>query len=90
MLAFFGLYALFKVEYRMKRLPQDLAVLIWLKENGTINPLEALKEIGCFRLSARIHNLKKKGYQITSKRITQKGRFGNVCFAEYRLKVEVE
>jgi len=75
---------------QMKKLTQDLAVLMWLKENGTINPLEALKEIGCFRLSARIHNLKKKGYQITTQRITQSGRFGKVCFAEYRLKVEVD
>ena len=69
----------------MKKLPQDLAVLAWLKENGTINPLEALREIGCFRLSARIHNLRKKGYQITTKRISQKGRFGAVRFAEYSL-----
>jgi len=69
----------------MKKLTQDLAVLTWLKENGSINPIEALNEMGCFRLSARIHNLKKKGYQITTKRISKNGRFGKVCFAEYSL-----
>ncbi len=69
----------------MKKLTQDFAVLMILKENGTINPLEALKEIGCFRLSARIHNLKKKGYQIATKRITKQGKFGKINFAEYSL-----
>ena len=64
---------------------QDEAVLIWLKENGTINPMQALNGFGCFRLSARIHNLKKQGYQISTKRISTMGRFGKVNLAEYHL-----
>jgi len=74
----------------MKKLTQDFAVLMILKENGTINPLEALKEIGCFRLSARIHNLRKKGYQITTKRINKQGKFGKINFAEYCLTNKCE
>lgn len=64
---------------------QDMAVLKLLQERGKINPLEALREIGCFRLSARIHQLRKEGYSIVTKRISTMGRFGKVNFAEYHL-----
>ncbi len=65
---------------------QDMAVLKLLQERGKINPLEALKEIGCFRLSARIHQSRKLGYHIITKRISTMGRFGKVNFAEYHLE----
>lgn len=69
---------------------QTELIMHFMRENGSINPLEALQHIGCFRLSARIHQLRKNGYQITSKRVTKNGRFGAVSFAEYHLKIEVE
>ncbi len=37
-----------------------------------ITPLQALKMYGCFRLSARIHDLKQKGLRIVSKIVTTK------------------
>ncbi len=70
----------------MKKITQDLAVLEWLKEHTCINPMTALNELGCYRLSARIHQLRKQGYQISTKRIAKQGRFGKVFFAEYRLE----
>ena len=70
----------------MKKITQDLAVLEWLKKNSIITPMTALNELGCYRLSARIHQLRKQGYQISTKRIAKQGRFGMVCFAEYRLE----
>jgi len=70
----------------MKKIKQDLAVLQWLKENITINPMQALNELGCYRLSARIHQLRRQGYQISTKRINKNGRFGKISFAEYRLE----
>jgi len=70
----------------MRKLTQENKVLIWLKERGTINPLQALREIGCFRLAAVIHRLKKRGYNIITKRITKQGRFGKVSFGEYHLE----
>lgn len=39
---------------------QNEAILKHLKEKGSITPLEALELYGCFRLSARIHNLREK------------------------------
>jgi len=73
----------------MKKLTQDMAVLLWLKENATINPMQALNELGCFRLAACIQRLRKQGYQIATTRISKKGRFRKVSFAEYRLNTEV-
>jgi hypothetical protein len=44
---------------------QNDLVLEHLQVLGTITPLEALKEYGCLRLGARIHDLKAKGHPIT-------------------------
>lgn len=42
---------------------QDKNILNHLK-NNPITPLEALRQYGCFRLSAIIYRLKKEGYKI--------------------------
>ena len=69
----------------MKNITQDKEVLNFLQERGKISPLEALQEIGCFRLSARILQLRKQGHQIVTKRISKQGEFRVVNFAEYHL-----
>ncbi len=35
-----------------------------------MTPLEALRTFGCMRLSARVHDLRKKGYDVRSNIIT--------------------
>lgn len=42
----------------------------WMEKHGWITPLEALRFIGCFRLAARILDLKRSGVPIESKKIT--------------------
>jgi hypothetical protein len=39
-------------------------ILAHLKSGGTITPLEALDKFGCFRLGARIFDLKRDGHDI--------------------------
>ena len=39
-------------------------ILAHLKKGKTITPLEALKLFGCFRLAARIHDLRMDGHDI--------------------------
>jgi len=39
---------------------QKTQILEHLKEHGSITPLEALRLFGCFRLAARIHELRRK------------------------------
>lgn len=54
-----------------------------LLDGGAITPLEALNRFGCFRLSARIHDLRhKQGYDIMTERVlTSSGKY----VAQYRL-----
>lgn len=40
------------------------AVLRWLRVHGSIEPLTALREIGTFRLGARIWDLRHDGHDI--------------------------
>jgi len=43
---------------------QRQQVLNHLREHGFITPLDALRRYGCFRLSARIYELRSQGYPI--------------------------
>lgn len=70
----------------MKPTQCDL-ILNYMKQFGSINPLQALQDIGCFRLAARISDLREKGYPIVAVRVTYKNRLGeDKYFHEYRLK----
>ena len=60
---------------------QNKLVLQHLLNNKSLTPLEALNLYGCFRLSARILELRKKGYDIKTENITKGGK----TFAEYSL-----
>lgn len=47
-------------------------ILQHMKDNdGGITPLDALERYGCFRLSARISDLRKQGHNIVSVRETK-------------------
>ena len=62
-------------------------ILFHLQTIGSITPVEALDQYGCFRLAARVAELKDEGYQITSEIVQKKNRFGEtVRFAKYRLE----
>lgn len=43
---------------------QRKKILAWLEENGSITAMIALHQIGCFRLGARIFELRQMGYDI--------------------------
>jgi len=43
---------------------QRIQILIHLKSGITLTPIDALKLFGCFRLSARIYELKDQGWPI--------------------------
>lgn len=45
-------------------------ILAHLKSGKAINPLEALDSYGCFRLGARIFDLRERGVEIDSQFIT--------------------
>lgn len=63
---------------------QCSAILEHLKKGLSITPLEALNRFVCFRLSARIHDLRhKQGYDniVTERVLTSSGKY----VAQYRL-----
>lgn len=55
---------------------QKEMILAYLRENGSITPLEALKEFGCMRLTARIWDLKHDGHHILTVPETKPNRYG--------------
>jgi len=60
---------------------QNKLIINHLQQGKTLTSLEALKLFGCFRLSARIAELKNQGFNIVSNNIKENGK----TFAEYRL-----
>ena len=57
-----------------------------LQSGRSITPLEALDLYGCFRLGARIYDLRKEGMDIERQMRSYKNADGKrVAFAEYRM-----
>jgi hypothetical protein len=52
---------------------QEQSILQYMKKVGPITPIEALSRFGCFRLGARVYDLRHKGHNIT-RRIVKCGR----------------
>ena len=62
-------------------------VLKYMQDFDTINPLQALGDLGVMRLGARIWDLRHQGHQISRRMVTGKNRYGEaVSYAEYRLE----
>lgn len=67
---------------------QKSMILAHLKNFGSIEPLTALREYGCYALAQRIKDLRDEGHDIATEMVTTKSRItGNpVHFANYILK----
>ena len=62
---------------------QSDQILAHLLQGKTITPIEALDRFGCFRLGARIYDLKRRGFVISASTIRDKA--SGKHYAEYRL-----
>lgn len=57
----------------------------WFEEHGAITASEAMRELGIGRLAARVSDLRRMGYDITSELVSERNRYGKlVTFARYR------
>lgn len=65
-------------------------VLGHLRRYGSIEPLTALREYGCYRLGAVIYELRREGEAIETTTVESRSRITGrpVQFAKYRLKEE--
>ena len=62
---------------------QQERILAALERGRTVTPISALRDFGCFRLGARIYNLKREGHKIST---TLKPDREGHRFAEYRME----
>lgn len=71
---------------KRKEITQEDRVLKFMQDTGSITSWQAIQQFGITRLSAKIFNLRQKGYPITNKVIVSKNRYGDIIhFVEYRL-----
>lgn len=65
---------------------QNQRILDYIERHGSITALEAMRDIGCMRLAARIADLKELGYPIASETVTVDNRYGEKCHVKkYRM-----
>lgn len=66
---------------------QKELILGHLKRYGSIEPLTALREYGCYRLGARIADLRQEGYDIATEKMQERSKVTGrtVVYAKYTL-----
>lgn len=65
---------------------QSQSILEHLQKYKEITPLEALNKYGCFRLGARIFDLRDKGHKIKTQVVRVKTKHGESDIAKYILQ----
>lgn len=64
-------------------------IIKYMRDFGSINPLQAMADLGVMRLAARVSDLRDQGHEIDRRIVSGKNRYGEpVYFAEYRLMEE--
>jgi hypothetical protein len=58
---------------------QNDKIKAYLTKGKAITPIQALNKFGCFRLAARISDLRSEGLNIVTKNVTKEGK----TFASY-------
>ena len=70
----------------MAKLNQCDKILAYIREHGSITPLDALREFNCMRLASRMSDLKRLGYSVKSVMETSKNKNGEpVSYARYTI-----
>jgi len=68
------------------KMTQTQRILEYLNEYKQITPLEAMRDLGIYRLASRIFDLKEQGYNIHTEMVDVKNRYGSTTkVACYRL-----
>ena len=73
----------------MAKRTQADRVLAYIQTFGSITTIEAFRDLGVTRLSARIYELRARNINIESTNVTSKNRYGENCtYAKYYLRKE--
>jgi hypothetical protein len=62
-----------EAEKRHQKPTQAGRILAYLRAGNRITAIEALESFGCFRLAARIHELRRDGWQIEERTVETRG-----------------
>lgn len=66
---------------------QKEMIIDFIKQNGSITTLQAVRRLGCTRLASRIYDLKQDGYEFETETKKSKNRYGKVVtYSEYKFK----
>lgn len=63
-----------------KKATQAERVLAYIRQFGSIDQLEALRDLGVMRLASRVSDLRKQGYNIVGKREAVLNRYEETCY----------
>ena len=64
-------------------------ILEYIKQFGSVTPMQAFADLGITKLATRISEMKRDGVRIHTESVKVKNRFGkNVTFAVYSLEEE--
>lgn len=69
---------------------QNSLILAYLQDGNSLTPMQALQRFSCWRLAARIAELRAKDYNIHTKLIEKETAQGKKVFAQYFMDVEKE
>ena len=58
---------------------QNQRILEYMRKNGSITQVEALRDIGVMRLASRVSDLRRLGYDIASRTEYVNNRYGEKC-----------
>ncbi len=70
----------------MSKTTQWQRIVNYMREHGTITSWDAIYHLGCTRLSGRIYEIKKMGYNIQKDMVDVPTRYGHTRIAVYRLE----
>lgn len=59
------------------KMTQTQKILEYLNKYDKITPLEAMRDLGIYRLASRIYDLKEQGYNIETEMVDVKNRYGS-------------
>ena len=65
----------------MAKKTQSEQILTYLSKGKGLTPIDALNKFGCFRLAARISDLRTQGHTIWTETVTKNGK----TFAAYKM-----
>lgn len=79
--------SIFDKPAKPEKVTQGQKILDYMKQFGSITPVEAFRDLGVMRLGARIYDLEQQGVKIIHERETSKNRMGeNTTYSRYRLE----